>query len=232
MWVEKDGFVLYLEGTRMEISNKYGVLEQGDVVADPEDVPKGYAEKVLEDFISKHSVAEKNNPTCVKRVAFDRDSNEYIQLQAVFPIGGDYWIIQKYDNELVYMGSVWSGCRYRDEALEWMRTKFDIESCLMAGGYRNNHLGDCTNNGISAHVSDLYILSEQKGPFEAEDIRQCVYIEWRETCGEQYIDCKPAYFPKRWYMASGNFLYTSDSRFKEIAKSKYPIPIHDRYEGR
>ena len=66
MWVEKDGFVLYLEGTRMEISNKYGVLEQGDVVADPEDVPKGYAEKVLEDFISKHSVAEKNNPTGVK----------------------------------------------------------------------------------------------------------------------------------------------------------------------
>ena len=232
MRVEKDGYVLHLEGTWMEISNKYGVLESGDVAVDPEDVPEGYAEKALEDFISKHGVAKKSNPTCIKRVAFDSDSNEYIQLQAVLPAGGEHWIIQKFDNELVYMGTVWSGCRYQDEALEWMRTKFDIESCLMAGMYRDNRLGDCTNNGISAHASDLYILSEKKGPFEPEDIRQCVYVEWREGCGEQYIDCKPAYFPKRWYMAGGNFLYTSDSRFKEITKSKYPIPIHDRHEGR
>lgn len=232
MRVEKNGFVLHLEGTWMEVSNKYGVLEYGDVATDPEDVPEGYAEKALDDLICKYSVAEESNPICVKRVAFDSDSNEYIQLQAVLPVSGDYWIIQKFDNELVYMGSVRSECRYWDEVLEWMRKKFDIQSCLMAGVYRDNRLGDCTNNGISAHASDLYILSEQKGPFEPEDIRQCVYIEWREACGEQYIDCKPAYFPKRWYMAGGNFLYTSDSRFKEITKSKYPIAIHDRYEGR
>ena len=41
MRVEKDGFVLHLEGTWMEISNKYGVLEHGDVSTDPEDVPEG-----------------------------------------------------------------------------------------------------------------------------------------------------------------------------------------------
>lgn len=40
-----------LEGTWMEISNKYGMLESGDVAVDPEDVPEGYAEKALEDFI-------------------------------------------------------------------------------------------------------------------------------------------------------------------------------------
>lgn len=72
----------------------------------------------------------------------------------------------------------------------------------------------------------------KKGPFEPEDIRQCVYIERREVMGKEYIDCKPAYCRKRWYMMGGNFLYTSDSRFKEITGISYPIAIHDRYEGR
>lgn len=231
MKIERNGFVLHLEGTLIEISNKYGVLEHGDVAAYPENVPEGYAEKKLDDFIFQHSVAEKSNPTCVKKVAFDPASKEYIQLQAVLPVNGECWIVQKYDNELVYMGEEWSGCKHRDEVQDWMRTNFDIESCLTARVYRNG-LGDCTNSGISAHAEELYILAAQKGPFEPEDIRQCVYIEWREVCGEQYIDCKPVYCRKRWYMAGGNFLYTSDSRFKDITKSKYPISIHDRHEGR
>lgn len=232
MRLEKNGFVLHLEGTWLEISNKYGVLEYGDVAVNPQDVPEGFEEKKLDDFITKHSVAEMNSPTCVKKVAFDEKTKEYIQLQAVLPAGEEYWTIQKFDNELVYMGEELSGCRYQDEVLKWMRTNFDIESCLMAGVYRDSRLGDCTNDGISAHAQELYILASEKGPFEPDDIRKCVYIEWRQICGEQYINCKPAYCRKRWYMAGGNFLYTSDSRFGQITKSKYPISIHDRYEGR
>lgn len=93
-------------------------------------------------------------------------------------------------------------------------------------------LGDCTNNGISSYARELYILDTQKGPFEPDDIRQCVYIEKREVMGQEYVDCKPAYCRKRWYMAGGNILYTSDSRFKQITGISYPIAIHDRYEGR
>ena len=232
MRIEKNGFVLHLEGTWMEISNKYGVLEHGDVAANVEDIPEGFAEKKLAEFINKHSVVEIGNPTCIKKVAFDKRTKEYIQLQAVFPIGEDYWLIQKYDNELIYMGEAASGCKGRDEVLDWMRTNFDIKSCLTAGVYRDIRFGDCTNNGISAHARDLYILSKQNGPFEPEDIRQCVYIEWRQICGEKYIDCKPVYCHERWCMDGGNFLYSSDSRFKEITGSSYPISIHDRYEGR
>lgn len=169
---------------------------------------------------------------CVKKVAFDLVSKEYIQLQAVLPVNGEYWLIQKYDNELVYMGEIWSGCKYREEMQTWMQRNFDIKSGFIAGVYRDSRLGDCTNDGISAHANQLYILADQKGPFEPEDVRQCVYIEWRDVYNGQYIDCKPVYFRKRWYMAGGNFLYTSDSRFKEITKSNYPIAIHDRYEGR
>lgn len=224
------GTALYLEGTWMEISNRYGVLESGDVAVNPEDIPEGFAERKLEKFIREHTISETSSPTCIKRVAFDRVSREYIQLQAVLPKGDAYWIIQKFDNELVYMGEIWSGCKYRDEVLDWMRTNFDVESCLTAYVYRSD-LGDCTNDGISSERRELYILAKEKGPFEPEDIRECVYIEWRDVCGELYIDCKPAYFKKHWYMAGGNFLYTSDSRFREITKSQYPISIHDRYEG-
>lgn len=231
MRLERNGFVLNLEGTWMEISNKYGVLEHGDAVVDPENIEEGFAERKLEEFIERHQVADVSTPTCIKKVAFDVVSKEYIQLQAVFQEGSEYWVVQKFDNELVYMGEVWSGCKYQDEVKDWMHSNFNIESCLIAEVFRSA-LGDCTNNGISKDRKELYILSTQKGPFEPQDIRECVYIEWREVMGEQYIDCKPAYCRKRWYMAGGNFLYTSDSRFKDITKSKYPISIHDRYEGR
>ena len=231
MRVEKDGFVLHLEGTWMEISNKYGVWKWEDVATDSEDIPEGYAERALDDFISRQSVAEKSGSMCVKKVAYDKETDKYIQLQAILPAGAKYWQVQEYDNELVYMGVKQTRCQYRDEVERWMRANFRVESCLTAVVFRSN-LGDCTNGGISSTRNTLYILSEIKGPSEPEDIRECVYIEWRNVCGEEYIDCKPAYCSRRWYMAGGNFLYTSDSRFREVTESKYPISIHDRYEGR
>lgn len=233
----KDGFELVIEGIKVKIFNRHGCVGDGGMILPdktpvPDNLLEKYAENFLEEFIRRHSVVEMSSPRCVKKVAFDEELEDYIQLQALLPEDKDYWILQKFDNELVYMGEVFTGCKYRDEVQDWMRKNFNIERCLTAGVYRDSELGDCTNDGISAHAGELYILSEQKGPFEPEDIRQCVYIEWREVCGELYIDCKPAYFKKRWYMAGGNFLYTSDSRFVEITKSKYPISIHDRYEGR
>lgn len=235
MRVEKNGFVLVIEGTWLEISNKYGVIEYGDTYV-PDIIPDDFAEKMLDKFIDKHSVKEpyKTDQDCIKRVAYDDESKEYIQLQAIRSGGDDdYWTVQKYDNELVYMGELFSGCKYHDETLDWMRTNFDIESCLIADVFRSGSEGnDCTNNGISSKRKRLYILSATKGPFEPQDIRECVYIEWRNVMGSQYINCKPAYYRKRWYMAGGNFLYTSDSRFGDITKCKYPISIHDRYEGR
>lgn len=161
---------------------------------------------------------------------WDERTKEYIQLQAV-KLDDDTYMVQEFDNELVFMGELWSGCKYPDEVLDWMKSNYEIESCLTAEVYRSS-LGDCTNNGVSSYARELYILDAQKGPFEPDDIRQCVYIEKREIMGQEYVDCKPAYCRKRWYMAGGNILYTSDSRFKQITGISYPIAIHDRYEGR
>lgn len=188
MRIEKEGFVLNLEGTWCEISNKYGVQEHGDVAVNEEDIPEGYAEKKLDQFIGTHKVRGfMKAENCEKKVAFDPETKEYIQLQAVKPVGDDVYVVQKFDNELVFMGEIWSGCKHKDEVLDWMRSNYEVESCLTAEVYRNP-LGDCTNDGISSYQRELYVLAAQKGPFEPEDIRQCVYIERREVMGKEYID--------------------------------------------
>jgi hypothetical protein len=231
MRIEKDGFVLHLEGTWLEISGRYGVLEHGDVAVKPEDIPEGYAEKRLDEFISRHSVREMTGDTCIKRVAYDPEAKRYIQLQAIRPDGAEYFTLQKFDDELVYMGEELTGCKYKPEVVDWLRATYSIERCLTACVFRSG-LGDCTNGGISSARRELYIISDNGGPFEPEDIRECVYMEYREVCGEKYVDAKPLYCPRRWYMAGGNFLYTSDSRYKDITGISYPVSIHDRYEGR
>lgn len=231
MRIEKEGFVLHLEGTWCEISNKYAVLESGDVAVNEEDIPAGFAEKKMDHYIETNKIRGYGKVDgCVKRVACDERTKEYIQLQAV-KLDDDTYMVQEFDNELVFMGELWSGCKYPDEVLDWMKSNYEIESCLTAEVYRSS-LGDCTNNGVSSYARELYILDAQKGPFEPDDIRQCVYIEKREIMGQEYVDCKPAYCRKRRYMAGGNILYTSDSRFKQITGISYPIAIHDRYEGR
>lgn len=202
-----------------------------NVAVNEEDIPAGFAEKKLDRYIETHKIRGYGKVDgCVKRVACDERTKEYIQLQAV-KLDDDTYMVQEFDNELVFMGELWSGCKYPDEVIDWMKSNYEIESCLTAEVYRSS-LGDCTNNGISSYARELYILDTQKGPFEPDDIRQCVYIEKREVMGQEYVDCKPAYCRKRWYMAGGNILYTSDSRFKQITGISYPIAIHDRYEGR
>lgn len=56
MRIEKEGFVLHLEGTWCEISNKYAVLESGDVAVNEEDIPAGFAEKKLDRYIETHKI--------------------------------------------------------------------------------------------------------------------------------------------------------------------------------
>ena len=174
MRIEKEGFVLHLEGTWCEISNKYAVLESGDVAVNEEDIPAGFAEKKLDRYIETHKIRGYGKVDgCVKRVACDERTKEYTQLQAV-KLDDDTYMVQEFDNELVFMGELWSGCKYPDEVLDWMKSNYEIESCLTAEVYRSS-LGDCTNNGISSYARELYILDAQKGPFEPDDIRPVSY---------------------------------------------------------
>ena len=93
--------------------------------------------------------------------------------------------------------------------------------------YRND-LGDCTNGGISSTHKSL-IIDKTDGPFEG-DAANSVKIEVKNFNGYEYKYVVPVNQPEGMCgpMFGGNFIYSSDSRFAKI--SKYPLPIHDRFE--
>lgn len=230
MMAEKDGFVLVIDKGWCEIENEYGVLELKEIII-PSNAPENYAEMILEKFISEHSIQEdKTSDDCVKAVIYDKEKYEYIQLQGIKKKGEKYFTLQYYDSCLVYMKEEETNCERFYEVREFIKNSFKMVSGLSAEVYRWG-LGDCTNDGISANRDKLYILSEQEFPFHPDDIRECVTIEKRIICNEEYVDVNPVYCSKRWYMAGGNFLYTNDGRYREITGISYPVPIYDRYEG-
>lgn len=82
---------------------------------------------------------------------------------------------------------------------------------------------DCTNFGISSKHSRL-LLTGNKIPEVAEetDISKVVNLYYNPQ-----LKVKPVK-TKYHSMMGGNFIYSSDSRFRQI--SNQPIPIHDRVE--
>jgi hypothetical protein len=100
-------------------------------------------------------------------------------------------------------------------------------------------LGDCTNGGISSSSRKLLLAMNEDtakaiaelggGPwFNGEPV---VMIVERELAGGTYLHAEPVCRPPKGHvgwMAGGNLVYTSDSRFREM--SKYPLSLHDRSE--
>jgi len=96
--------------------------------------------------------------------------------------------------------------------------------------YRNSHIGDSTNRGISSKFTTFILIGE--------DVPEI--FEPSEDCPALYLKKSMVFGPERWfyiieperkharhYMFGGNFAYTSDSRFP----TGNPIKIHDRLEG-
>jgi hypothetical protein len=88
---------------------------------------------------------------------------------------------------------------------------------------------DCTNKGISHDKTQLLLIGEGIPEiFEGDETNTVVLVK-RNLCGKEYLHVEPINYDennKPWFMAGGNFVYTSDSRFP----NKYPISIHDRVE--
>lgn len=155
------------------------------------------------------------------------EKNEYIQLQAVKRLHS--YFIQEYDNELMYIRSVYAGEIGKCDIIEKMKEMYNIQHGLMADVFKSP-FDDCTNKGISSKADELYIAYD-KAPLILTDIRECVTVEKLQTRYGEYVKCKPVYESNNMYAAGGNFLYTSDCRFKEITGIEYPVPIHDRKEN-
>lgn len=91
-----------------------------------------------------------------------------------------------------------------------------------------NALGDCTNNGISNKATTLLLVGEGVPEVcSSSESMLVVKLVKRNLNNGEYLHCEP--IEGRGYKAGGNYIFSSDSRFKESV-SKYPIAIHDRVE--
>lgn len=93
---------------------------------------------------------------------------------------------------------------------------------------------DCSYYGISSKSENLTLIGEGIDPvFDANQERPAVKIVKRNLFGSDvpYVHAEPVNRPEGCSaMFGGTFIYSSDARFRKI--SPYPIPLHDRFEGR
>lgn len=221
MRFEKYGYAVEadIETKKINVSNKYGD-HGGYIIRDV--IDEQICEFLLLDFLSNHTVSDITENRYQKMVALN-EKNEYIQLQAVKRLHS--YFIQEYDNELMYIRSVYAGEIGKCDIIEKMKEMYNVQHGLRAHVLKSP-FGDCTNKGISSKADSLFIVYD-KGPFILRDIRNCVTVEKMQTRYEDHVRCKPIYRGSEWYADGGNFLYTIDCRFKEITGIEYPVPIHD-----
>ena len=222
MRFEQDGYIVEvdIETKKFKVLNQYGEHVSGRIIRNV--INDEICEFLLFDFLSTHSVSKITEDRYYKRVALN-EKNEYIQLQAVKRQHS--YFIQEYDNELMYIRSVYAGEIGKCDIIEKMKEMYNIQHGLMADVFKSP-FDDCTNKGISSKADELYIVYD-KAPLILMDIRECVTVEKLQTRYGEYVKCKPVYESNNMYAAGGNFLYTSDCRFKEITGIEYPVPIHD-----
>lgn len=114
---------------------------------------------------------------------------------------------------------------------------------------------DCTNGGWSSRIQDVIVLNCE-GPCDPASYTEYmpVLLQRHRTMPALHIVAEKHLKAQQWTMFGGNFLYCSDSRFRQLCTdimmygngwpnvidAKYPIhehmsfgaiPIHDRIEG-
>ncbi|MDD5603923.1 MAG: hypothetical protein PHG48_07630 [Eubacteriales bacterium] len=107
-----------------------------------------------------------------------------------------------------------------------------MKQALMVYVYRAG-IGDATNGGVSSRVDRLLLAGEGiEGPFEVDDDEHHLELRKKNVGGEEYMYAVPVDGRDTAGMVGpmfgGNFVYSSDSRFRRVCK--YPIPVHDRWE--
>lgn len=93
-------------------------------------------------------------------------------------------------------------------------------------------MGDCSKQGISSRADRVIVV----GPgvpevFTATEKEPAVEIGTVTFDGETTYHLRPYGEPGKQYMAGGTFVFTSDSRFRELFPFYGAVPLHDRHEG-
>jgi len=87
---------------------------------------------------------------------------------------------------------------------------------------------DCTNNGVTSDESNMMVVPCVSGPITAEQAELNEYVILVPGTAGNRMHLKPEGVGRH-TMFGGNFVYSSDSRFKENYGNK-PIHVHDRIE--
>ena len=94
---------------------------------------------------------------------------------------------------------------------------------LTASIYRDSDY-KCPINVLDNKKSVTVIDPELAKIFEPSEDAPAVKLVRRNIFGKSYIHAEP--IEPGFYAFGGSFVYTSDSRLREI--NAYPIPLHDR----
>jgi hypothetical protein len=93
---------------------------------------------------------------------------------------------------------------------------------------------DCTAGGITSKNNMLYLCTTKE---EAEELHAngeaALWLKENKFSFGNFLAAYPPYSTNAGsvgWMMGGNFVYTSDSRFKEYFGTSQPIPVHDRQE--
>ena len=112
--------------------------------------------------------------------------------------------------------------------------------------YRNQTLGDCTCNGVTKRHDRLYLYvdcdvreARNHAANHQRPLDECLYLVRRQLFGNKADYCVPLSQMKdngqvnnqMWVMAGGNFVYTSDGRYREYTGYTTPLSVHDRIEN-
>jgi len=107
----------------------------------------------------------------------------------------------------------------------------------------SKYISDCTCGGVSSKYDSLYLcrdyvtLEQVKAYCKEhnEDVSRFVKVDLEhKKYTHGYISVKSINYKETsnggYYCAGGNYIYTCDSRYKEIVGCSYPVAIHDRRE--
>jgi hypothetical protein len=112
-----------------------------------------------------------------------------------------------------------------------METKKEYRG-LLVDLYYNPKYRACAGRGVTTKYDKFLVIGEgvdaSTSPFTETDHEKILVIVKRHLHDGVYYNAVPLKYidNPHWTMFGGNYIDTSDSRFKH----KYPIPVHDRVE--
>lgn len=165
-----------------------------------------------------------------KYVIYDEKNERFLQTQILLKSSSNKYIIQLFDTDLKLLEEIETDITDYEAILNYWQSycyinKYHIVKGLNCDVLVSKWMSDSSNGGISSQYDSLYLIGNNIDKvITISDIRKVVSLQF--SLGSFY--CKPLIKADKHYMMGGNFLFTSDSRFRNIVG--YPIPIHDRIE--